>query len=434
MKTIFKGLLQGKKTKEAEASQFTGKLDNDENTLRQLLNQCNDVTFRKIDVPALNRRALVVLVGSLVNQEIINRDIITRLLSDIAEPEEDESALNIIGVGDAARIGSIDEAGTQVLMGKTLVLVDGSKNALLFETRQWPSRSVEEPFQEQVIQGPREGFTEVITINMGLVRRRLPTPALKMETLIIGRRTKNTTALIYMDDIADKTLVDEARRRLKAIDIDGISEPGAIGELISERVWSVFPLYLTTERPDKVSAALLQGKIVIIADTSPFAYVIPSTFSDFNQSPDDYYVHPVFATVFRLIRLASFGVATTFTAAYVAVVSFHYEMLPRNIVTFIAETRVAVPFAPLTEALLLEGAVELIRETSLRLPKPLAGTIGIVGALVLGQAAVTARLFSPILLIIVAISFLSGFAIPNYNATLPLRYIRFPMLVAAGVL
>jgi len=251
--------------------------------------------------------------------------------------------------------------------------------------------------------------------------------------MTVGERTRDTTVLVYLEDVADSGVVDEVRERINAINIDGILEPGALGELITERTISPFPLQITTERPDKVAGGLMQGKVGVVADGSPFVMLIPVIVSDFFQSPEDYYIHPLFATLGRVVRVVSFYLSTTLVATYVAILSFHYEMIPRDIIVFIGETRVGVPFSPFLEAILLESGIELIREASLRLPGAIGPTIGIVGALVLGQAAVEARLVSPVLLILAAVGLMANFSIPNYEASLALRYIRFPLIVAAGL-
>ena len=415
---------------------FSGNLTKDEQALRRVFAGCGDVIYRRLSIPALeNRQALLVLVGTLSNSDIINRDIIARLTKpDAGADKYADSVLDLISVGEAQWHSKLDEVNTQVLLGKTLVLVDGMPKALILETRQSPTRAVEEPAQERIIQGPREGFNELLKTNLGLVRRRLPTPSLKIKFMEIGRRTATTVAILYLEDVADPDLVEEVWGRLEAIDIDGILEPGAIGELINEKTWSLFPLQLNTERPDKVAGELLQGKVVLLAEGSPFAKIMPITFADFNHSPEDFYIHPVFATLTRTLRLFSFFIATTLTATYTAIVTFHYEIIPRDFITFIAEARQGVPFVPFVEAFFLELSVELIREASLRLPGPIGGTIGIVGALVLGQAVIEARLVSPALLIVVALSFLASFSIPNFEASLPLRYLRFPLLLMGGIL
>jgi len=416
-------------------SKFTGRLDSDEQLIHNTFNKCGDIKYRSLTVPALgNRRALIVFIEGLVNPDVIHRDIVGMLMAPLPEGQKSPSnALELISAGEANWYTSMEEVEFRVMLGEILVLIDGSAEALLLDARQWPARTVEEPSQERTIHGPREGFTEVAQQNLGLIRRRLPTPSLKAEYMTVGERTRDTTVLVYLEDVADSGVVDEVRERINAINIDGILEPGALGELITERTISPFPLQITTERPDKVAGGLMQGKVGVVADGSPFVMLIPVIVSDFFQSPEDYYIHPLFATLGRVVRVVSFYLSTTLVATYVAILSFHYEMIPRDIIVFIGETRVGVPFSPFLEAILLESGIELIREASLRLPGAIGPTIGIVGALVLGQAAVEARLVSPVLLILAAVGLMANFSIPNYEASLALRYIRFPLIVAAGL-
>lgn len=425
-----------KETENAADIPFTGDLSVDERQIRSTFHNCGDVIYRSLKIPALgNRRALLVFVDTLVSHETINRDVIAGLISQPLDAGQSiENILDLISVGEANWYTSPDEIKYPVLTGMVLILVEGSARALILEARQWPSREVEEPEQERIIQGPREGFNENLLTNLGLIRRRLPTPSLKIESIIVGRRTSSEVALIYLDDVSDPDVVEEVRGRIQAVDIDGILDPGALGELIADQGGSPFPLLLNTERPDKVVGELMQGKVALLVQGSPYAKIMPVTFADFNRSPEDYYIHPVFATLTRILRFVSFFIATSITAVYTAVITFHYEMIPRDIVVFIAETRAGVPFVPFIEAIFLELSIELIREASLRLPGSIGQTIGIVGALVLGQAVVNARLVSPVMLIVVAIGFMSSFTIPHYEASLPLRYLRFPLILAAAFL
>lgn len=417
------------------SGKFTGSLEQDERLIRKTYDKCDDIKYRRLTVPALdNRRALVVFVEGLVNSDVINRDIVKELMTPLPSGKKPAtSLLDLVTVGENSWQTSLEEVKSRIMSGEVLVLIDGSADALLLDARQWPSRAVEEPTQERTVRGPREGFTEVAQTDLGLIRRRLPTPTLKAEYLIVGQRSNSPIILIYLEDVADSGLVDEVRERIDAINIDGILEVNELKELITERTISPFPLQIGTERPDKVVGGLLQGKVAIVADGSPSVMLMPVTIADFFQSPEDYYIHPVFATLGRVVRFISIYLATTLTASYVAVLTYHYEMIPRDIIVFIGETRAGVPISPFLEAVLLESAVELIREASLRLPGVIGPTIGIVGALVLGQAAVEARLVSPLLLIIVAISLMANFTMPSYEAALALRYIRFPIILAAGL-
>jgi hypothetical protein len=413
-------------------------------TLKQLLGESGDLNFREFKVgrnPGVG--AAVFWLDGMADKKMIGDNVVKALAIGAEElipptgkvkPFFEELKERYLSVGDIKEVATLAEAVYAGLSGDTVFMLEGYPEAIIASTRGWAARGPEEPASEVVVKGPREGFTEIIQVNRALVRRRIPDPCLKIINYEIGRRSKTKVSLLYINDVCSMDLVREVEERLKAIDIDGILDPGAITELIVERTITPFPLLLSTERPDKVAGGLLQGKVVIMSDGSPFASIIPATAADFLQTPEDYYIHPLFATIGRLVRLVSIGLATTLTAAYTAVVMFHYEMIPNGIVTFIAQTREGVPFSPLTEAILLEFAVEIMREASIRLPGPVGPTLGIVGALILGQAAVDANLISPVLLIVVATGFLASSTMPNYEAALMIRYIRFPILFAAGFL
>ena len=422
--------------KERSGDQFSGDLNADEALVRKTFARCDDIIYRNLVVPALgNRRVLLVFVEGIVDRTIINRDIIGRLLATpIRGGNAPDTIADLVSAGKVSWHRSMEQVKSRVLLGGVLALTEGSLKALFLETRQWPARAIDDPPQERTINGPREGFTEVLRTNLGMIRRRMPTPSLKAERMTAGRRTVTEIVVVYLDDVADPRVVAETRARIRAIDTDSVLHTAVLGELIGERTKSPFPLVLNTERPDKVVGNLLQGKIAILVEASPTAMVVPATFSDFYHSPDDYYTYPLFAALARALRFASIFIASSLTAAYTAVLSYHYEMIPRNIVTFIAESREGVPFTPFAEAILLEGAVEVIREASLRLPGTISTTIGIVGTLILGQAIVNARLISPVLLIVVGLSFMANYTIPNYEASLAVRYARFPILLAAGFL
>lgn len=436
---LFRLFLKNKKSSKAKddappGTKWVRSLAVNEKLLRDKLVKCGDVKYHSVKVPLLaNRRVLIAYVEGLVNTDTLNRDIIAKLMSPLTA-EKAASITELIAANDIIKVRTLEETEDKVLSGDILLLADGESAGLLVSARKWPMRAIDEPNQERTIRGPRDGFTEVAKVNLGLIRRRLPDPSLKIENITIGRRSSNSIYLLYVADVADDVVVQEARERIKAVDIDGILEPGALAELITERSVSPFPLLLSTERPDKAVSGLLSGKILIISDGSPFAMLAPIVFADYFQVPEDYYMHPAFAFFGRILRFASIFIATTLPAAYTALIAFHYEVIPRDIIVFIAETREGVPFNPFAEAFILEIAVELIREASIRLPATIGPTIGIVGALILGQAIVEARLVSPVMLIVVAAALMANFNIPNYEAALTLRLIRFPILAMAAFL
>lgn len=429
--------LLGRRQKNAPGSpsgnsqqKFSPALSANERLLRQKFSRCDDIEIQRVKVRALNDRpGLVVYADGLVNADVLNRDVVAHLRR--AAADEVKGIKDLVAVGKTALCKNLEQVEEKVCYGHILLLVDGYSEGLLVNAQSWPSRAIEEPAQERTIRGPRDGFTETAKVNLSLVRRRLPTASLKNEVMRVGRRSKLQVSLLYIADVADEDVVNEVRERIQAIDIDGLLEPGALGELINERTITPFPLFLSTERPDKVVASLLEGKLALITEGSPFCMLVPVIFADFYHVAEDYYTHPLFATFSRVLRFAGLFVGSSATAIYTAAIAFHYEIIPRDIIVFLAQAREGVPFSPFAEAFAIEVLVELIREASIRLPGPIGPTIGIVGALVLGQAAVNARLVSPVLLIVVAIGLMANFNMPNYEAALTIRFLRFFVLAAA---
>ncbi|WP_353893701.1 spore germination protein [Proteinivorax hydrogeniformans] len=407
--------------------------------LKNLFKDCDDIDFRKIKIADSSITVLIVYVDGLAAQETIGADIV-KSLTVLAPKSKDMrySKQNIhdslLSTAQAEEQDDFDNVVESLLGGEALVFVDGINGAFSIDIRSWEGRSVEEPSNEQTIRGPREGFTETLRFNTALIRRRLKNNDLKMKHFKVGRQSKTDVVITYFASIADDTVVREVEERIKKIDIDGVLESSYIEELIEERTISIFPQILNTERPDRAVGHLLEGKVVILVDNTPFALVLPVTLAQFFHSPEDHYNRYIYTFITRIFRFAGFFLATCLPAIYVILTSFRYEMIPIDIIFSIAETREELPFTPFMEALLLEVIVEFLREATLRLPGPIGQTIGIVGALVIGEAAVQARLISPILVIFTATTMLGSFAIPNYNMASSVRLLRFPLLFASGLL
>ncbi len=295
-------------------------------------------------------------------------------------------------------------------------------------------RSLEEPSSESVIRGPRDGFIENISTNISLIRRRLKTSKLKMESFTVGEVSQTQVIMTYMKGIATDSLVDEVRERINKIQIDGILESNYIEEFIEDFPFSPFPQVQSTERPDVVAAELLEGKVALITDTSPFALIVPMTFWAGMQASEDFYMRWPIATFVRWIRFIFIIIAVFAPPLYVAVTTFHQEMIPTNLVLSIISAREPVPFPAVIEALLMEITFEALREAGIRLPRQIGQAISIVGALVIGQAAVQAGIISAPVVIIVSITGIAAFTIPRYSFANGIRLLRFPMLFLAGTL
>lgn len=331
-------------------------------------------------------------------------------------------------------IDEVEKALIAILSGDSILFVDGCEKAFHIQTKGWDTRSVDEPQTEQVVRGSRDGFTENIRTNTALVRRRIRDPELRLETMSVGLRTRTDINIAYINGVVKKGLVDEVKKRLNAIKIDGILESGYIEEMIADSPFSPFTTVMSTERPDKVASALLEGRVAIFVDNTPFVLVVPTYFWQFLQASDDYYMGFMAGSFFRIIRYIAFVISLTLTSIYVMLVSFHQEMIPTPLALTIASGREIVPFPVLLEALLMEITFELMREAGLRMPKPVGQAVSIVGSLVIGQAAVQAGIVSPFMVIVVAVTGISSFAIPNYSASYSIRLIRFPLLIASGSL
>lgn len=331
-------------------------------------------------------------------------------------------------------INKVEQAVDGILSGVAVLILDGSDEVFLIQTKGWEKRSVNEPQTEQVVRGPRDGFTESIRTNTSLVRRRIRDPKLRIEQMTVGKRSKTDVNLAYIEDIVKDGLVEEVKKRINDINIDAILESGYIEELIEDAPRSPFTTVQSTERPDKVASSLLEGRVAIFVDNTPFVLVVPSFFWQFLQASDDYYSRFMTGSFFRAVRYLAFILSLTLTSIYVMLVSFHQEMIPTQLILTIASGREVVPFPVLLEAIMMEIAFELMREAGLRMPKPVGQAVSIVGSLVIGQAAVQAGIVSPFMVIIVALTGIASFAIPNYAASFSIRLVRFPLLIAAGTL
>lgn len=346
----------------------------------------------------------------------------------------DEMKNHLLSNAQVKMKDKVQDAVDGFLTGDCLLFLDQSNKAMILSTKGGETRSVAEPQSEQVVRGPRDGFVESIRANTSLVRRRIRDPYLKIEGMKIGEKSKTDINIIYLEGTVKEGLVEEVKNRLKHIKIDAILDSGYIEELITDAPYSPFTTIMSTERPDKVASAVYEGRVAILADNSPTALIVPATFWQFLQASDDYYFGFLTGSVFRIIRFIAFVISLILPSIFVMLVSFHQEMIPTGLALTIASGREVTPFPVLLEALLMELVFELMREAGLRMPKQVGQAVSIVGSLVIGQAAVQAGLVSPPMVIIVALTGIASFAIPNFSASFAIRLIRFPLLIASGTL
>ncbi|MFD1171162.1 spore germination protein [Oceanobacillus picturae] len=435
---------RNKQKNDNNAEDFSVKIVNqlDENVenLKKMLDEPDDLIIRVMAIPDTMYKGAVVYISGLVDSDIIHNSVIKDLRRPLgdkgnASPKEllNSIYLDVISVSDINIGKTLDEVSLAILSGSTVFYLDGIDKVLIIGTTGGESRSIEEPVTEGLIRGPRNGFVENIRTNTALIRRYIQEPNLRFKTHKIGRRARKNLVVTYIDGIINPDILKEVNRRLETIDIDEAPESGYIEQWIEDSFLSPFPQVINTERPDKVAAALLDGKVAILLDGTPFVLIAPATLGNSLQSPEDYYDRWTIGTLLRGLRYVAAFIAVFLPALYIALVSYHQGMIPSALAFSIAGTREGVPFPAFVEAFLMTVTMELLREAGTRLPKPIGQTIGIVGGLVIGEAAVTAGLVSPVMVIVVALNAIASFSLPSYSIAIAFRIIMFGLIFAAGV-
>ncbi|MBU8906638.1 spore germination protein [Desertibacillus haloalkaliphilus] len=403
-------------------------------TIRSTYHNSSDVIFRSFAIG--KRSCCLIYISGLIDEHEVNSNVLKPLMnSHFESPTFVDSLIEQkLSVSESEKLTSFNKIYQKLSAGYPVLLIDKTVQAIAIGLAKWEARSIEEPNAEHVVRGPREGFTEAIDVNLSLLRRRIRSPRLAIHTQLIGQLTETEVAVAYIDGVAENTLVEEVKVRLERIDIDGIVDSGYIEELIEDQPYSPFPQMISTERPDTATAYLLEGHVVIFANGSPFALVAPTTFYSLLQASEDYYERFLIGSAIRWLRYLFLVMALLFPSIYVAILAYHQEMLPTTLIISIASSREVVPFPVFVEALLMEIMFEVLREAGLRLPKQIGAAVSIVGALIIGEAAVQAGIVSAPMVIVVAVTGIASFAIPRYNAGISIRMLRFPMIVLAGTL
>lgn len=390
----------------------------------------NDVKEAKYINSHTHREFSLTFVSTLVDEEIIQKDILPDLLEGNFSTIGDIKKL--LPVADVEITTDSSKVTQKMYNGYVLLQIETDEGKYAFISAQKEiTRSVSAPEIEFSVIGPKEAFIEAIDQNLNLIRKRLPVKELIIEELTVGKLSKTKIAVLYMDNIVDMTNVQTIKQRLKGLDFDAVSDSSFIEQLLADNQSSPFPQFLDTERPDRAAGVLSQGKVVLIVDGSPHALIGPTTLVEFFVSFEDYYINWILATFFRLLRVFSVVFSILITPLYVAALTYHYQMVPRAVMATLISSRQGVPLPPILEALVLEITIELLREAGARLPTKIGQTIGIVGGIVIGTASVEAGLTSNVLLIFVALSALASFTTPIYKIGNTIRFIRFPFLIFA---
>jgi spore germination protein KA len=384
--------------------------------------------------------ALLVSIDGLTDKQYLTKSVLLPITQTEASWSSGQEAYQYLKERLLAVADVSEEAHTWVRVlvalgaGDSALMIQGVSSALILGTSGWKERTVEEPVNEPTIRGIKEGFVESLRTNTALVRRRIGSSRLRIEEHRLGRVSQTAVALVYVAGLADERVVQEVRDRLQRINVDAIQASGQLEEFIRDAPYSPFPTWMPTERPDRVSGALLEGRIVVMTDGSSFQLVAPATLTMFLGTPEDYFSGFLLASALRALRFAAFVASLVLTPVYVAIVTFHQEMLPTSLILNIASQREGVPFPTVIEALVIEVLFELMREAGVRLPRIVGPAISIIGALVLGDAAIRAGLVSPIMVVVVAATGIASFSVPVFSFGTAPRLLRFGFLVLAGAL
>jgi spore germination protein len=421
------------------------RLDRNGQKIEDVFSACADIRKEYYRFgPSLRHRALTVYCQTLVKEETFSH--IKHLMQDLnthqvgmATEIELEQIKRFFGQRGVAfksykLLERFADVVDKVLCGYVVLFFDSWKVAVGFEALNVESRSISEPVSEEVITGPHVGTTEDLRKNIGLIRSRLKNPALKIETIQTGGETDTEVAYLYLEGSVDQEVLAEFKRRIKRIEGKEILETSYIEELIEDSTFSPFPQHRQTERPDVAVASLLDGKIVVTVHGTGTLLICPAQLTDLFQSAEDYYQRTIIASSVRLLRMFALITSLTLPSIYIALVTFHPEIIPTVLLIAILETREGIPFPTVIEALIMIFFFELMREAGIRLPRPIGQAVSIVGALIIGEAAIRANIASPIMVVVVALTGISSFAVPQYDLSTSYRILQFPLMLMAGVM
>lgn len=374
-------------------------------------------------------------MDGMIKAELLNESVIRPLITSRAERREDSLvgfiSKQVLFAGETSVTDRVEDMLRSLLYGDTLLLVDGCTDAITINTKGWRTRGISEPEDERVLQGPREGFDEAALLNLAMIRRKLLTPDLCTELIRVGRRSDTPVFICYLDTLVNKRTLSELKKRIKKLDMDGILDSNYIAEQIRDHPRSLFKTCGSTERPDIVAARLLEGRIALVVDGTPVVMTVPYLFSENFQSDEDYYLNYAVSSVGRLLRFVCFFLSVSIPAVFIAATSYHKELLPTSLALTVAQLRGGVPFSAFWECILLIFVFEILKETGVRMPQSLGHALSIVGGLVVGQAAVEARIVSAPMLIIVALSGISGLMVPRLKGAV--FYLRLIYVVLSAI-
>lgn len=422
-------------------SSVSKSLDNNTALLREVLyaELNDDVIFR--DYQAGRLRICLVYVEGMADEKKIGEFVMHSLKSawELDEKVQTKSALDtittfLLELPQAKKIELMKDAVQGILAGMTCLLVDGSAEALLLETRNYPHRSVDKPTNEAVVNGPHEAFNEHIRTNISLIRRYVQAPELISEKLYIGTGIKTQVTVLYLKGVASECCLAEVKKRLMRITSPTVMGAGDVQQLIEDRPFAILPQILQTERPDRAASCIEDGQIALLVENSPYALIMPVTIFHLIHASDDSFLRWQYGSALRIVRLIGLLISLILPSVYIALTLYHTHLIPMPLLTSIAESRANVPFPIVIEVLFMEFSFYLLNEAGLRTPSQIGSAFGIVGALILGQTAVSANIISPMLIIIIALTGLGNYVVPNYGFGIGIILYRLMLIILSSML
>lgn len=416
-------------------------IDENLNAFRAKIKDCDDIKERTMFLgPSGNVKASIFYVEVALNNLTVSESVIGKFICQMMDmPKEKQYQFlknNALGITDVKELATIDEAIMGVMIGDGVFFIDGYDKALKIKSKGYPNIGVSSSQNEKAVRGCKESFCDALKANTALVRKRIRNPALKVKERIIGKLTKTTVAIMYIEPLTRPSVLDRINSMLDQMEngLEYIHDSGIIEQLTESSPFSPFPQYETTERPDKAAMSLMDGRIVLLVDNSPLVLILPTFYSSFFKTADDYFSRYSVVSLARIIRYIASFFAITLPAIYIAALLYNPEIIPKKLLYTLYEARIDVPFSITTEVLLMELAFELLKEAGIRIPGPSNNTIGIVGGLIVGQAAVSAGLVSPIIVVIVALTALASFAIPSEEMANAFNFIKYIQILMAHFL
>lgn len=424
-------------TYEYEKTKVSHILQENKIAVKDILSDFSDLVIREVKITNNPKfSAMLVYLNNMIEAGLIEESIIEKITSKREEytynPETKEYSKYLFGIRDEDIHIDMDKVIDSILSGKLILFIDGLNEAMVININKAPARSIEEPQVETVIRGPREGFNESMTTNITLIRKKIKSTKLKMETIKIGRKTRTDITIAYLDTVANPKIVNEVKERLNKIDVDAIIAANYIKEYMEDDPISVFPTIFSTERPDVVATKILEGRIAVIVDGTPLVITVPSLFIEFLITNEDYYLKFVPGTINRWIRYLSFILTITLPGTYLAITTFHQEVIPTPLLITFIRARSRVPYSELLECFLMLLMYEILREAGVRMPRAVGQAMSVVGALVLGQAAVEAGIVSTPMVIVVSTTAICSFSIPATDMYAAVTAPRFIFMMLGG--